>query len=54
MCSGAIAGERRNALGGEEVAHRRIDVLIGAADVEPLRFSIAASVAIAVPQMPIR
>ena len=54
MCSGAVAAQRRNALRREEVAHRRVDVLIGAADVEPFRFSIAASVAIAVPQMPIR
>ena len=35
MCSGLVAGERRDALGGEKVAHRRIDVLIRAADVEP-------------------
>ena len=39
---------------GEKVAHRRIDVLIRSATSWPLRFSIAASVAIAVPQMPIR
>ena len=33
MCSGAVALERRDALLRQEVAHRRIDVLVGAAHV---------------------
>ena len=36
MCSARVAAERRDAFGGEEVAHRRIDVLIGAAHVVAL------------------
>ena len=35
---GAVPAERRNALGSEKIAHRRVDVLIGATDVEPLMF----------------
>ena len=31
-----VAGQRRDPLGREKVAHRRVDVLIGALDVEPL------------------
>ena len=47
---GAIALEQRDALLAQKVAHRRIDVLVRSADVVPLLFSIAASVAIAVPR----
>ena len=49
MCSALVALQRRDLLLRQEVAHRRIDVLVRSADVEALLLSIAASVAIARP-----